>query len=127
MFSLHLQDCADHFISTCHAAVAVSMRCLLIGMLAISLGACESDNEHFCARYQYVYKQLLNEHDLPSYAEMRQQLLQDSRDPKKNIDQAQFMLFVLEDWHTGMRPEDESPRDFCMRLLRWKAYQPATR
>lgn len=92
-------------------------------LLAVLLMAgCESDNEHFCARYHYVFNQLLQEQELPSYAEMRAQLLQDMKNPKKKKEQAQFMLFVLEDWNNGIRPEGEEPRDFCMRTQRWTAY-----
>ncbi len=98
------------------------LRPLVALMTLIGLTACESDNEHFCARYQYVYSQLLDESALPSYAEMRERLLQDMKDPDQKIEQAQFMLFVLEDWHNGIKPEGEEPRAFCMRLKRWEAY-----
>ena len=106
------------------------VRCgIKLGWLAVLLAlvACESDNEHFCARYHYVYSQLLDEKELPSYVEMRQQLILESRDPKKNQDQARFMLFVLEDWHLEIKPDGESPREFCMRFQRWNAYQPVTK
>lgn len=86
------------------------------------LAACESDNEHFCARYNYVYSQLLNDPQLPSYMEMRQQLEQNLQDPKKKKEQQQFMLFILEEWHSGMKPEAEEPRAFCLRAQRWTAY-----
>ncbi|WP_339339592.1 hypothetical protein [uncultured Oceanicoccus sp.] len=92
-------------------------------LLAIALmAACESDNEHFCARYQYVYNQLL-EDDLPSYTDMKSQLLNNLANPQKNTQQARFMLFVLEDWHSGIKPVQEDPREFCIRIKRWQAYQ----
>ncbi len=89
---------------------------------AVLLMSCESDNEHFCARYQYLYNQLLVE-KLPSYGEMKQSLQDTLANPKKDKDQARFMLFVLEDWYSGMKPEGEPARDFCLRMKRWQGYQ----
>ena len=94
----------------------------MTGLVVILLSGCESDNEHFCARYQYVYNQLLVD-NLPSYSEMKQSLQAVLADPKKDHDQARFMLFVLEDWHAEIKPEAESARDFCLRINRWQAYQ----
>ena len=93
----------------------------LILYMAI-LVACESDNEHFCARYQYVYDQLLDE-DIPTYGEMKQQLLLNLNDIKKDKQQAKFMLFVLEDWYSELKPEGESSNAFCMRIKRWQYYK----
>ena len=102
----------------------IRFRLLLALTLVVALlSACESDNEHFCARYNYVYNQLLNEKDLPSYMEMRQQLEMNMKDPKKKKEQAQFMLFVLDDWHNGIKPDGEAPREFCMRVQRWRGYR----
>ncbi len=98
------------------------MRFLLTLIIVLSLVACESDNEHFCARYQYVYDQLLEEGN-PSYLEMKQQLQENSRNPKKNTQQAKFMLFVLEDWNLELKSEGEGSREFCMRSKRWLQYQ----
>lgn len=95
---------------------------LMLG-LALLLGACESDNEHFCARYQYVYNQLLDEPDLPPYTDMKQQLLADLAKAKQADDKAKFMLFILEDWHSEMKPAHEDSRDFCMRAKRWQYYR----
>lgn len=92
-------------------------------LAALALVGCESDNEHFCARYHYVFSQLLEQGaELPPYAEMRAQLLKDMKNPKKKKEQAEFMLFVLEDWNYGLLPEGEEPRAFCMRTQRWSAY-----
>jgi hypothetical protein len=93
----------------------------IVGLLLICTLACTPENEHFCARYQYVYQQLL-EDGLPSYGEMKQQLMAELNKPDKDKDQSRFMLFVLEDWHAELKPEQEPARDFCMRLQRWKAY-----
>lgn len=100
----------------------MSKKRFLLAVVTLALVACESDNEHFCARYQYVFKQLLEQEDLPSYAEMRAQLLRDMKDPKKKKEQAQFMLFVLDDWNNGLLPEGQEPREMCMQLQRWTAY-----
>lgn len=86
------------------------------------LAACESDNEHFCARYQYVYEQLL-EDDVPPYQEMRQQLLANRDNPNKDQAQARFMLFVLEDWRAELKLPQESAKEFCMRVKRWQFFQ----
>ena len=88
---------------------------------SLLLVACESDNEHFCARYQYVYNQLL-EDDLPSYGEMKSQLMENLANPKKDKEQARFMLFVLEDWYSEIKPEGEDSRAFCLRIQRWQGY-----
>lgn len=99
----------------------IKLIALLISTLLVA--ACESDNEHFCARYNYVFSQLLeDQQQLPSYIEMRQQLEQDLRNPKKKKEQVQFMLFILEEWQMGILPKGESPQDFCLRTQRWKAY-----
>ena len=96
---------------------------VLVSLVALSLMllGCEQDNEHFCVRYQYLYNQLL-EPDLPSYDEMRLQLMKQLADPKKDKDQAKFMLFVLDDWRSGVKTDYESPQQFCMRIKRWESY-----
>ena len=96
------------------------LACLLL--LLPLLAACEANNDHFCARYRYVYNQLLEE-GVPSYGEMRPQLIASLSDPKKDKEQAKFMLFVLEDWYSEIKPVDESAEDFCMRIKRWQHYQ----
>ncbi len=96
----------------------------LLIAIGVGLSACESENEHFCARYQYLYNQLLSD-DVPSYMEMRQQLEANLADPNKKKEQAEFMLFVLEDWNNGLKPDGEDAREFCMRIERWRGYQPA--
>lgn len=97
------------------------MRFLPIVMTMLMLIACNSENEHFCARYQYVYEQLLVDGN-PSYLDMRQQLQLNAEDPKKNNQQAKFMLFVLEDWNLEIKPEGEDSKRFCMRSKRWDQY-----
>ena len=100
-------------------------RWLLVALWATMLSllvACESDNEHFCARYDYVYSQLLDDDELPSYGEMRAQLVLDMSDPKKDKQQAKFMLFVLDDWQSELVQPGETPRESCMRIERWQQY-----
>ena len=97
------------------------LRIISISLLATLLTACTDDNEHFCARYDYLYEQLVSESDLPSYAEMKLSL-QHEIDQKSN-DQSKIMLFVLEDFYIDLKPEGEEAFDTCMRLKRWQAYQ----
>ncbi|MEE8058915.1 MAG: hypothetical protein V3T17_13935 [Pseudomonadales bacterium] len=100
----------------------IAPRLAFLLSLPILLLACESDNEHFCARYQYVYEQLLVD-DVPPYDEMKLTLVDNLSNPKKDKGQAKFMLFVLEDWYSGFKPEHEPAQDFCMRIKRWQHYQ----
>lgn len=95
----------------------------ITGLLAfvLLLAGCESDNEHFCARYNYLYQQLLEDGN-PSYGEMKQQLTATLNDPQKDKDQPRFMLFVLEDWYSEIKPAHETAKDFCLRLQRWQSY-----
>lgn len=97
------------------------LRLLLISLLVSILSACGDANEHFCARYNYLYDQLASESDLPSFAEMKQSLL--AKIAKDDNDQAKMMLFVLEDFHIALKPHGEEAYDTCMRLKRWHGYQ----
>ena len=92
-----------------------------LASVLLVLAGCESDNEHFCARYQYVYNQLLDD-DIPPYSEMKSQLVANMSDPAKEHEQAKFMLFVLEDWYSELKPEHEDSQAFCMRIKRWQNY-----
>ncbi|WP_019530242.1 hypothetical protein [Dasania marina] len=93
---------------------------LVIASLLIIAG-CSPDNEHFCARYEYVYAQL-NDPELPSYGEMKQALqIEISQKPDDN-DQQRFMLFVLEEYHLGIKQGHQTPREFCMATERWQYY-----
>jgi len=85
------------------------------------VAACTTDNEHFCARYDYVYSQL-NDPELPSYSEMKQQLqLEIEKDPAD--EQKKFMLFVLEDFYIEIKPAHLDAREFCLNSRRWSNYQ----
>ena len=104
-----------------NGGVVLVARALLLLLLSTLILACESDNEHFCARYRYVYDQLMAD-DVPPYGEMKQQLIDNLSNPKKEKEQARFMLFVLEDWYSGFKPEHEATQAFCMRIKRWEHY-----
>ena len=97
-------------------------RLVFLLLLPFLLLACESDNDHFCARYRYVYDQLLEE-GVPGYGEMKGQLLENINNPKKDKEQAKFMLFVLEDWYSEIKAVDEPAQDFCLRVKRWQHYR----
>jgi uncharacterized lipoprotein NlpE involved in copper resistance len=96
----------------------------LVTLLAVVLwlSGCASDNEHFCMRYEYLYEQL-SDPDVPPYDEIRLQLLMDLNDPKKDHNHAKMMLFVLEEYQLGIKPEDEPAQAYCVRRQRWQAYR----
>lgn len=98
------------------------MRVLVILIGVFFIVSCESDNEHFCSRYSYVYKQL-HDPQLPSYSEMKAQLMAEIKQKKDDNDQPKFMLFVLEDFHNGINPGNEDPQQFCLRVQRWQQYR----
>lgn len=87
----------------------------------LTLLACSSDNEHFCSRYAYIYKQL-EDPTLPSYGEMRGQLQARIAKDNGDDDQSKFMLFVLEDHHNRINAGKEDPQTFCLRIKRWESY-----
>jgi hypothetical protein len=101
--------------------IGVMKRVFFLVLLSLLL-SCESDNEHFCARYHYVYDQLLQE-DLPPYGEMKQQLLEKIARSKSGDQQSTFMLFVLEDWYLEFKPQGEPSKAFCLRIKRWQHYR----
>ncbi len=92
---------------------------LLVAIVSL-LVSCTSDNEHFCARYEYVYNQLLDP-ELPAISELRQRLEQDISQ-KKMVEKNQFMLFVLNEFELGIKPDYESAQEYCMRRKRWESY-----
>lgn len=91
-------------------------------LLSISaLFGCESDNEHFCAKYSYYYRQLTQPGLIP-YRDIGDQLRADLVDPKKDPDQAKIALFVLNDIVSEIKPAGVSPKDYCMRSKLWENY-----
>ena len=98
------------------------MKITIIGIAVLFLlSGCSSDNEHFCARYAYVYDQL-DDPTLPTYGEMKSQLLAKMAREKGDDDQSKFMLFVLEDHHNRINVGGEDAQAFCMRIKRWESY-----
>lgn len=97
------------------------MRRHLIALTLIAvalLGACQSDNEHFCTRYQYLYQQLDDEQLLP-YGELKAVLLKDIAKSADQDKRAKMMLMALEDHYAQLVQANESAKDYCMRTQRW--------
>ena len=86
-----------------------------------ALVGCETDNEHFCAKYEYVYNQL-DDPELPTYGEMKEQLEKEIAERPNDHDQQKLMLFVLEDYHLEIKPAHLEPQAFCLQSERWKYY-----
>ncbi len=101
--------------------IAVMKKLIILGLLAL-LAACTSDNEHFCVRYKYVYDQL-DEPGIAPYSEIEVMLRKELKDPSKDHNYTRIMLFVLDEHRTGIKPEYEDAKDYCMRRQRWKAYR----
>lgn len=91
-------------------------------LVAFLLSACESENEHFCAKYSYYYKELTQSGILP-YKDIKAQLQRELADVKKDHDQAKIALFVLEDIDNDIKPENEPAKAFCTRRKRWEQYR----
>ena len=98
------------------------MKQLLLLLSVLVLTACTSDNEHFCMRYKYMYDQL-DEPDMLPFSVIRNRLLDELDDPNKDHNYTRVMLFVLAEYQSSIKPEDEDAQDYCMRRERWKAYQ----
>lgn len=89
-------------------------------MLALLVG-CESDNEHFCAKYSYYYKELTKPGLIP-YRDISDQLRADLINPQKDPDQAKIALFVLNDIVNESKLEGISAQEHCMRSKLWENY-----
>jgi hypothetical protein len=97
---------------------------LILFLMFGLLSACGADdNDHFCARYSYLYTELEGDPNLPSYGEMKTQLLSELSQPDKDHDQAKFMLFVLEDFHSEIKTPGKDAKEFCMKIKRWESYR----
>lgn len=95
---------------------------LLLLIVTLLLSACASDNEVFCSKYQDLYDELEGG-DTPDYSEIKEYLLAELGDPKKDHDEPRFMLFVLEDFHIRRKPANESAKEYCLKVKRWKHYR----
>ncbi len=90
-------------------------------VILVLLVGCESKNEHFCSKYQYFYRELTAPGILP-IRDLRQQLEKDLTNKNRDPERARMALFVLNDIERDMKPKQEEPRDYCMRLQRWSNY-----
>lgn len=98
------------------------MKIIIAITLVLIISGCASDNEHFCARYEYVYSQL-SDPDLPGYNELKQQLQLEISKNKDDSEHEKFMLFVLEDHRSEIKPAHQSPKEFCVSSKRWTYYR----
>lgn len=92
---------------------------LLVGII---LAGCESENEHFCAKYSYFYKELTAPGILP-IAELRSQLEKERAGQGSDRERANMALFVLDDIERALKPIKETPKDYCIRRKRWERYR----
>jgi len=97
------------------------LRIVLLGA-AVFLAGCESENEHFCSKYSYFYKELTAPGILP-LRELRAQLEGEKKKDGADRERANMALFVLADIDRKMKPEHESARDYCLRRKRWERYR----
>ncbi len=89
---------------------------------ALLLTACESENDHFCAKYSYYHKELTRPGNLP-YRDIKAQLRATLADEDKDHDQTRIALFVLEDIENEVKGDDEPAIEFCKRRKRWERYR----
>ncbi len=94
---------------------------LVVFVFTVLLG-CESKNEHFCSKYSYFYEQLTAPGILP-LSELRRQLEADIRSSNADQERAKMALFVLADVEVGIKPLQETPREYCMRRQLWQRYR----
>lgn len=97
-------------------------RLLIFACSAILLAACESENEHFCAKYSFYYRELTQPGLLP-YDDLEEQLRAELHHPGKDPDRARIGLFVLADIVNAAKPIGEDPREYCMRRQLWNRYR----
>ena len=93
----------------------------VLALMLLGLSACSSGNEQFCVRYEYLYDQL-DDPDMPPFSEVREQLMNNLKNPNKDHNHARMMLFVLNEFQNGIKPDREKPKAFCLRTKRWEAY-----
>ena len=89
---------------------------------ALLITACESENDHFCAKYSYYAKELTRPGNLP-FRDIKAQLRSALEDEGKDHDQTRIALFVLEDIENDIKAADESAIAFCKRRKRWEHYR----
>ncbi len=89
---------------------------------ALLLSGCASENEHFCSKYSYFYKELTAPGILP-ISQLRAQLEKEKAGSGADKERAKMALFVLADVGRNMKPEGESASDYCLRRKRWEQYR----
>ena len=96
----------------------------LTGILVCSafLLGCESENEHFCSKYSYFYKELTAPGILP-IRDLRAQLEQERDGEGADRQRARMALFVLDEIQADFKPDNEAPRDYCLRRKRWERFR----
>lgn len=91
-------------------------------VLVLLMAACADENEHFCAKYSYFYKELTAPGILP-ISELRAQLEREQNKQGADSERATMALFVLADIDRGIKPANESAQAYCMRRKRWERYR----
>ncbi|MGH1373422.1 MAG: hypothetical protein ACRBBW_15385 [Cellvibrionaceae bacterium] len=95
------------------------LRLLIVAWVMLG---CTSENEHFCSKYSYFYKELTAPGILP-ISQLRSQLEKEKAGTGADRERAKMALFVLADIGRNMKPEQESPSDYCLRRKRWEQYR----
>lgn len=95
------------------------MKNLLVVTCVLALVGCESDNDHFCAKYSYYYTELTQPNILPLF-EIKRQLTAELE--KKPSDKTRMMLFVLDEIDAEVKPTSETAQAYCQRRARWTAF-----
>ncbi len=95
----------------------------IMGVLAcgVILLGCESENEHFCSKYSYFYKELTAPGILP-IRDLRAQLERERDGEGADRQRARMALFVLDEIQGELKPDNEAPRDYCLRRKRWERF-----
>ena len=94
-------------------------RLAIVPIIAVSVIACSGGDQLYCSRYQYLYNQLL-EDDAPPANIIRLAIAKDRQDPSKDQNELDFMEQVLNDFSAELKPNDMSPKEFCLKNKRFK-------
>lgn len=90
-------------------------------LIAVMMVACQSDNDHFCAKYSYYYRELTKPGIMP-LTDIERQLMDELRSGDKDPDKTKMALFVLRDVADQMKPSGEEAQDYCQRLKLWQRF-----
>lgn len=94
-------------------------RATFISLLCLILFACSGGDQLYCSRYQYLYNQLLEE-DAPHENILRIAIAKDRKDPSADQNELDFMEQVLNDFSAGLKPDELTPKEFCLKNKRFK-------